>query len=99
MAAAERLKARHGIEYEVGSTIETLYAASGVSVDHAYGRHKIPIAYTYEMRGNGDYGRFGFFLPAEFIIPNAEEVLDSLKGLVSKSRELGYLTINPSETK
>lgn len=31
-----------------------LDAASGVSVDHAYGYHRIPIGYTYEMRGNGN---------------------------------------------
>ena len=86
---------KHNTIYQVGSTIEELYAASGVSVDHAYGHHKIPIAYTYEMRGNGDYGRFGFFLPKELIIPNAEEVLDSLKGLVQKAREFGYLSITP----
>jgi Zinc carboxypeptidase len=94
-AAAARLKLKHGTEYEVGSTIETLYAASGVSVDHAYGHHKIPIAYTYEMRGSGTYGNFGFFLPSEFIVPNGEEVLESLIALVAKAREFGYVTVNP----
>jgi hypothetical protein len=86
---------RYGTEYEVGSSIEVLYATSGTSVDHAYGHHGIKVAYTYEMRGSGDYGNYGFFLPAEFIIPNAEEVLDSLKGLVSKAREYGHLPRNP----
>lgn len=33
------------------------------------------ITYTYELR---DTGRFGFLLPAEQIIPTAEETLDSL---------------------
>ena len=66
-------------------------AASGISVDHAFGEHKIPIGYTYEMRGSGDYGRFGFFLPPEFIVPNAEEILNSLVGLVTQAREFGYL--------
>lgn len=41
------------------------------------------------MRGSGDYGNFGFFLPPEYIIPNAEEVLESLIGLVQKAREFG----------
>jgi Zinc carboxypeptidase len=62
-----------------------------VSVDHAYGEHNIPIGYTYEMRGNGDYGRYGFFLPPEFIVPNAEEVVASLVALVQRSRDFGYL--------
>lgn len=68
-------------------------AASGISVDHAYGAHGIPITFTYEMRGNGDYGNFGFFLPPVFIIPNAEEVLASLVGMVQKSREHNYLKV------
>lgn len=41
------------------------------------------------MRGNGDYGNYGFFLPPEHIIPNAEEVLESFIGLVEKAREFG----------
>jgi len=41
------------------------------------------------MRGNGDYGNFGFFLPPEYIIPNAEEVMESFIGLVKKAKEFG----------
>lgn len=66
-------------------------AASGVSVDHAYGHHRIPIGYTYEMRGNGPYGNFGFVLPPQWIIPNGQEVMVSLVALVSKSRERNLL--------
>jgi Zinc carboxypeptidase len=66
-------------------------AASGVSVDHAYGEHKIPIGYVYEMRGSGNYGNYGFFLPPQFIIPNGEEVVASLVGLVQRARDFGYL--------
>jgi Zinc carboxypeptidase len=70
-------------------------SASGVSVDHAYGEHKIPVGYTYEMRGSGAYGNYGFFLPPRFIIENAEEVLASLVGLVQRARDLGYLIQAP----
>lgn len=62
-------------------------------MDHAYGFHNIPITYTYEMRGDGDYGNFGFFLPPQFIIPNAEEITASLIAMVHKSREYGLLTV------
>jgi hypothetical protein len=89
------LKAKHGIQYNVGATIEISYASSGESVDHAYGSNKIPIAYTFEMRGSGDYGNFGFLLPGEFIVPNAEEVLEALKGLVQESRKFDYLPVRP----
>jgi carboxypeptidase A len=73
-------------------------AASGISVDHAYGAHGIPITFTYEMRGNGNYGNFGFFLPPQFIIPNAEEILASLVGMVQKSRDHGYLEVPATST-
>lgn len=66
-------------------------AGSGVSVDHAYGHHNIPIGYTFEMRGSGSYGNFGFFLPPQFIIPNGREIVASLIGLVEKAREFDYL--------
>lgn len=60
-------------------------------MDHAFGKYNIPIAYTYEMRGNGPYGNFGFVLPPHLIIPNGEEMTLSLIALVEKSREYGYL--------
>jgi carboxypeptidase A len=63
--------------------------SAGSSMDHAYGKFGIPISYTIEMRGNGDYGNFGFFLPPEFIIPNAEEILNSFVGIIQKAREFG----------
>ncbi|CRK92462.1 CLUMA_CG006024, isoform A [Clunio marinus] len=93
-AAASRLMETDGIVYDVGTTRNILYAASGISIDHAYGHHGIPITYTYEMRGSGTYGNYGFFLPPQFIIPNGVEVLQSLIGLVSKAREFGYLVNN-----
>lgn len=39
----------------------------------------------------GHYGNYGFFLPPELIIPNAEEVFASIVVLVQKAREFGYL--------
>lgn len=65
--------------------------ASGISVDHAVAHHGIPIGYTFEMRGNGAYGNYGFFLPPEFIIPNAEEITSALVGLVQRARDYNYL--------
>ncbi|CAO1308920.1 unnamed protein product [Diamesa serratosioi] len=86
-AAAERLFQKHKTPYEVGNSFEVLYQTSGASPDHVLGKYKVPFAYTIEMR---DTGRFGFFLPADQIISNAEEVFDSFVGLVQKARELGY---------
>lgn len=52
-----------------------LDVASGGSMDWVKGTFKTPITYTYELR---DTGRYGFILPADQIIPSAEETLDSL---------------------
>jgi hypothetical protein len=90
-ATRDDLATYDGIVYTVGSTHDALYTATGSSVDHVYVNHGIKIAYTYEMRGNGKYGNFGFFLPAEFIIPNAIEVVGSFESFVKKAREFGYL--------
>ncbi|KAG5672021.1 hypothetical protein PVAND_002183 [Polypedilum vanderplanki] len=85
------LQAVNGINYAVGPTNTVLYAASGASPDHAYGHHGIKLAYTLEMRGNGNYGNYGFVLPPQFIIPNAQEVIAGLVGLVRSARTFGYL--------
>ena len=45
--------------------------SSGGSDDYFYSRG-IPISFTIEMRDTGDYG---FLMPEEQIIPNAEENL------------------------
>ncbi|CRL07711.1 CLUMA_CG020665, isoform A [Clunio marinus] len=74
------------IQYTVGNWNKVLYPSSGPSIDHMYGQHNIPIAYTIEMRGNGPYGNYGFFLPSNFISVNAMEVLNGLIGLVSKAQ-------------
>lgn len=64
--------------------------ASGSSRDWALGFHDVPIAASYEFRDTGNYG---FLLPAEQIIPNSEEVLDSLVAFLAKARELNYFEV------
>lgn len=44
--------------------------------------YKTPITYTYELR---DTGRYGFDLPAEQIVPTAEETLDSLVTILQEA--------------
>jgi hypothetical protein len=48
--------------------------ASGGSPDWVKGKLGTRITYTYELR---DTGKYGFLLPADQIIPTAEETLDS----------------------
>lgn len=64
-------------------------AASGTSVDFMYGNFGTQLAYTYEFRNR----QFSFLLPPEFIIPNAEEILDSIVGMVDRARFHGFLPV------
>lgn len=47
-----------------------------------------------EMRGNGDYGNFGFMLPPRFIKPNVEEVFAGFIALIHEARDFGRFPIN-----
>ncbi|XP_058821057.1 zinc carboxypeptidase-like [Topomyia yanbarensis] len=77
----------HQKPYRVGTTADVLYTASGISVDWAYGVANIPLSYTFELR---DQVEFGFILPADQIVPNAEELLGAFIGLIDESQVLGY---------
>lgn len=58
----------------------------GTSVDWTYGVANIRASLTYEFRDTGDYG---FVLPADQIIENAEEVLASMVVLVDLAQQNG----------
>lgn len=60
--------------------------ATGSSVDWAKAVLKFPLSYTYELR---DTGRYGFILPANQIIPTAEETVDSLVALFKEATARG----------
>ena len=59
----------HGLTYSLGPIFETLYQASGGSVDWTWAAHDV-LSYTIELR---DTGAEGFVLSPEFILPTAEE--------------------------
>ncbi|CAH1248294.1 CPA2 [Branchiostoma lanceolatum] len=70
LAAESASRAVHGVQYRVGRSIEILYAVSGGARDWAYDKAGVTYSYTVELR---DTGRYGFLLPADQIIPTAEE--------------------------
>uniref|UniRef100_A0A4Y0BLF3 Peptidase_M14 domain-containing protein n=1 Tax=Anopheles funestus TaxID=62324 RepID=A0A4Y0BLF3_ANOFN len=74
--------------YRVGTTAEVLYVASGISVDWAFAVAGIPLSYTFELR---DQVEFGFILPADQIVPNAEELLEAFVGMIDEAKILGYM--------
>ncbi|XP_053613736.1 zinc carboxypeptidase-like [Plodia interpunctella] len=84
---AEKLTARHGTPYAVGTSTAILYAVSGSSFDWAKGVANFPIVYLFELR---DVGNFGFLLPTSQIIPNNEEIMDCLIEMDKTTRQLRY---------
>ncbi|XP_065072617.1 zinc carboxypeptidase-like [Ochlerotatus camptorhynchus] len=91
-AAAIALYEKYKTKYQIGTTADVLYIASGSSPDWAHGVEGAPIGVTYEFR---DQGSYGFILPADQIIPNAEEVLDSLVAFFTEGKSLGYFQARP----
>ncbi|MCH7871531.1 MAG: hypothetical protein IID33_07505 [Planctomycetes bacterium] len=71
---ADLIRGVHGMEYVVGPVYTTIYPASGVTIDWAYGEAEL-LAFTFELR---DRGQTGFLLPPEQILPNCEEVYPAL---------------------
>ncbi|XP_063967817.1 carboxypeptidase B-like [Lytechinus pictus] len=77
--AVNALNAVYGTDYVYGSIANTIYPASGSSVDWAYGVAGIKHSYAVELR---DTGRYGFLLPANQIIPTAIETFEAVKVIV-----------------
>ncbi|XP_072767309.1 LOW QUALITY PROTEIN: carboxypeptidase B [Anoplolepis gracilipes] len=65
-----------GSVYTVGNSASTLYPASGGSDDWAKALLKLKYTYTIELR---DTGKYGFILPARYIIPTAKEALAAVE--------------------
>uniref|UniRef100_A0A5F9DP59 Carboxypeptidase A4 n=1 Tax=Oryctolagus cuniculus TaxID=9986 RepID=A0A5F9DP59_RABIT len=84
--AAKALASVSGTEYQVGPTCTTVYPASGSSIDWAYD-NGIKYAFTFELR---DTGHYGFLLPANQIIPTAEETWLGLKTIMEHVRDHLY---------
>lgn len=70
-AGANAILAATGTNYTVGGTSNTLYLASGSSIDYAHGVANIPISIVMELSGGG---YFGFDLPPSEIDKNVKEV-------------------------
>ncbi|XP_043285895.1 zinc carboxypeptidase-like [Venturia canescens] len=82
----EALAKRYGTQYRYGNIAETIYVATGSSVDWAKAVLNFPLSYTYELR---DTGKYGFVLPARLIVPTAEETMDSLVAFFKESTARG----------
>jgi hypothetical protein len=83
--AVSALSKRYGTQYKIGNIAEAIYIASGGSIDWVKGALKARLSYVYEFR---DTGRYGFILPADQIIPNSQEVMDSIDVILQEYKKL-----------
>nr|XP_056703120.1 carboxypeptidase A2-like [Euleptes europaea] len=85
-AATRALASLYGTQYKVGSICPVIYRASGGSIDWAYD-YGIKYSFALELR---DTGQHGFCLPANQIIPTAEETWLALKTTMEYVRDHPY---------
>lgn len=69
MSLLQVMKAIDNQVYQVGPSAKLLYPAAGGSDDWAKSIN-VKYSYTIELR---DRGRYGFVLPAQYIVPTAKE--------------------------
>uniref|UniRef100_A0AAX7V774 Carboxypeptidase A1 n=1 Tax=Astatotilapia calliptera TaxID=8154 RepID=A0AAX7V774_ASTCA len=84
--AISDLTSLYGTKYTYGSIIDTIYQASGNTIDWTY-EQGIKYSYTFELR---DEGRYGFLLPASQIIPNAQETWLALMSIMDHTSKNPY---------
>ncbi|XP_055547222.1 zinc carboxypeptidase-like [Wyeomyia smithii] len=85
---AAAIRETHGTVYTYGNSAQVLYVTSGSTNDYFMGVHGTKLAFTFEFR---DTGSSGFALPANQIIPNAQETLNGLIAFVAEAKALGYM--------
>lgn len=69
------IKAIHGKTYTSGPISDVIYVASGSSADYFYDERNVKCSFAAELR---DTGLFGFTLPANQILPTAQETFAGL---------------------
>ncbi|XP_058153342.1 carboxypeptidase A1 [Dasypus novemcinctus] len=85
-SAVTALESLYGTKYKYGSIIDTIYQASGSTVDWTYSQG-IKYSFTFELR---DTGRYGFLLPAAQIVPTAEETWLALRTIMEHTHKNPY---------
>lgn len=88
-AMEARIEAVNGLNYVAGPTYTTIYPASGGAHDWTYGDRNI-LGMTIELR---DQGQTGFVLPADQILPCAQENFEGVLILADYTRRALLLSV------
>ncbi|CAN0100385.1 carboxypeptidase A1-like [Lampetra fluviatilis] len=83
-SAVTALTSLYNTKYTYGPIITTIYQASGGSIDWTYEAAKVRYSYCFELR---DTGRYGFILPANQILPTAQETWLAIKVIAEHVRD------------
>jgi len=75
------LTATYGTVFQYGNIADTIYVASGGSIDWTYDTEGVLYSYALELR---DTGLYGFELPPRFILPTATETFNGLKAMAKE---------------
>nr|XP_034834190.1 zinc carboxypeptidase-like [Maniola hyperantus] len=89
------LSVRYGTQYVTGNIAEAIYKATGGCIDWVKERARVPLVYCYELRDKGDDG---FLLPEDQILPNNQEVMDSVIEMVHQAKRFGYMATGGVQT-
>ncbi|KAM3870141.1 carboxypeptidase A5 [Diretmus argenteus] len=81
--AVAELASLYGTRYRYGSIINVIYQASGGTIDWTYNQG-IKYSFCFELR---DTGRYGFALPANQIIPTAQETWLALMAIMDHTNK------------
>ncbi len=84
---ANVIRSVHGVPYSPGPWYTRLYPSSGVMQDYTY-QERAAWGFTFELR---DTGQYGFLLPANQILPTAEEIFAGAIHLVAANLETRML--------
>jgi len=74
------LESLYGTKYTFGNIADTIYPASGSSVDWTYAVANVTYSFAVELR---DTGRYGFVLPPSEIVPTGEETFAAVRAMSS----------------
>jgi len=77
----DAIRATHGLTFTYGNIADVIYLASGSSIDWAYDKSDVKIAFALELR---DKGQYGFMLPTSQIKPAVEETWAGVRAVIEK---------------